>query len=326
MSNSTSLTRSRIPWIDNVRFFAIAVVVLYHCLGMLTTQELPASTNIRSFIVSFNMPLFFFISGYVGSRKLLSVSNFKDLWGITKHSFVRMILPVIIFTLMLLPIQKVSNPLIYYWFLHCLFRLYLIVALGSLFAQLVFKNRVVADVIIVVFSLLASWFVGNFTMEFVVYFLLGLYLGRVKFIDKLNVFHIILLIAVGLIIYSTTGGHNFYDDKSKWAIINIPHIWLLRQICGACLSLGVCGLFKLFVNKERWYTSLGTMTLGIYLIHDYLVEMLLHDFFHWKLQLTTVSEWSVIIALVLIVIAICCLLIRIIRMNRFTKLLFLGEK
>lgn len=316
--------KSRISWIDNVRFFAIVAVVIGHCLGMLTTNELPGTQFISSFIVAFNMPLFFFISGYVGGKKLLSVHSVGDWARTIKNSFLRMMVPVVTFTLMLVPFHNIGNPLIFYWFLHSLFRIYIIIATASLIAQAICKNDIIKYVIIIAISIIGSWMAGNFTMEFILYFLLGVFLSKTKVTSKITIS--VSLLLIGFILFPFISNHSFYSEKAQWAILNIPYQWFMRQVCGICLSLGICGLFAKYVNAKTCLTQLGTMTLGIYLIHDFFVEMILRDKFNWKMNLTNIWGWFILIALVVVIITFCYICISILRKNKYSKAIFLGEK
>jgi len=50
----------RYTWIDNLKGFAIIMMILSHCI--------PGESVIKTWISSFNMPLFFIIGGYLRGK------------------------------------------------------------------------------------------------------------------------------------------------------------------------------------------------------------------------------------------------------------------
>ena len=61
--NKTSVrVQQRLAWVDSMRGLAILLVVLGHSIGTLTDP-------MNRFILSFHMPVFFFVSGLVGRCK-----------------------------------------------------------------------------------------------------------------------------------------------------------------------------------------------------------------------------------------------------------------
>lgn len=72
----------RQPWLDNIKFFAIFCVVLGHTLGFLTRHEIAGYEWIQGVIVSFNMPLFFMLSGFSSGKRILGVNTFQQLYSL----------------------------------------------------------------------------------------------------------------------------------------------------------------------------------------------------------------------------------------------------
>lgn len=75
---------NRIAWIDNARLFAILCVMFGHCCfcidpNALNGYEVWGYQWQRDFIVSFNMPLFVFLSGFCAYKGINRVVSFKDL-------------------------------------------------------------------------------------------------------------------------------------------------------------------------------------------------------------------------------------------------------
>lgn len=80
---NNQVASSRITYIDNMRGIAILLVMLGHSIG--TTGE-----PLNQFILSFHMPLFFFISGLCASKKEMSFFTMLKKFAFT------MIVPIII--------------------------------------------------------------------------------------------------------------------------------------------------------------------------------------------------------------------------------------
>ena len=89
---------SRIAWIDNIRLFAILCVIFGHCwyLGdpnALGGYEVAGYHFQKLFIVSFNMPLFVFLSGYCAYNGITSIKSFDSLVSYWKKIAMRIAIP-----------------------------------------------------------------------------------------------------------------------------------------------------------------------------------------------------------------------------------------
>ena len=87
----------RIEWIDALRGFAIVLVVFSHVehfgYGYLADESL-----IRNIIITFYMPLFFFISGFMAYRPDVSWSK-NRLWALSLEKMRKIIIPTLVFGL-----------------------------------------------------------------------------------------------------------------------------------------------------------------------------------------------------------------------------------
>lgn len=325
----TQLTKSktRLYWIDNLRFFAVACVVLFHVMNYWTDFSLPLSRKLNTLIIGFNIPVFFVLSGYVVSRKFLSVGSLGEVWRISYSAFVRMLLPAFFFTLLLVPTMGgISSPLGYFWFLHSLFRLYVVVACVSYLLNLLpIKNELLRILLLILISSCFSFVLGNYSVEFILYFIGGMLLNRYDVINRINSRSFAVLFVVSLTIFAYSKDYSFYVIKAKDLILHNQLPWIARQICGLGFSTCLCWCFSKALDKQSWMTPLGTMTLGIYLIHDYLVEFVGHGLLDIKLPLDVIWGWIVLLAVVSLLVFICVLLIIIIRLNKYTRLVILGE-
>lgn len=76
MSNNSNIQENRIGYIDRMRGIAILLVIFEHCIGIL-------DNHLAKLILSFHMPLFFFISGMV----------FRPLGGIIRKKAKTILIP-----------------------------------------------------------------------------------------------------------------------------------------------------------------------------------------------------------------------------------------
>ncbi|MGH9916848.1 MAG: acyltransferase family protein, partial [Pyrinomonadaceae bacterium] len=77
----------RVYWIEALKFAGIVLVVLGHTSGL--------NVNVRSYIYSFHMPLFFFISGFLLKRSNLEKRFVENV----KKYFSTLIIPYLVFGL-----------------------------------------------------------------------------------------------------------------------------------------------------------------------------------------------------------------------------------
>lgn len=107
--------RNRTRWIDATRGIAILITILGHCIGVLESSE-------NRFILSFHMPLFFFLSGFCAKAKGGVALYFK-------HKAKSILCPQITFCILQCALDLMYNPLqklkivdnIFSWFLAVLF-------------------------------------------------------------------------------------------------------------------------------------------------------------------------------------------------------------
>lgn len=122
--------KARIAYIDNLKGFAILLVVIGHIIQFLYCPDKFDSNIIFRFIYSFHMPLFFMLSGMVTSMRLGNVGELRQ----KIHSrFLQLIVPFVfwggILSLFIIK-QDFFNifiePDTSLWFLLVLFEIYVI--------------------------------------------------------------------------------------------------------------------------------------------------------------------------------------------------------
>lgn len=122
--------KQRVAYIDALRGFTMFLVVFWHVMALsfgVSSEE----SIVGNFFLSFRMPMFFFISGFLGYKiaEGLDFGTYKSL--IKKKSFVQLVPTFILFSLWC--IVNNSSPLVFfekgltgYWFTLVLFEMFVI--------------------------------------------------------------------------------------------------------------------------------------------------------------------------------------------------------
>lgn len=312
MEKKTEIPKNRLPWIDNLRMFAIVSVVLFHVMNYWFDLSIPMSKGLNTLIIGFNMPVFFVVSGYVAANKFFSINSYKDLWRLGCNAFVRMLLPTIFFTLLLLPLGITSGLMNHYWFMHSLFRLYAILAIASYIVYLLpIRSMAVKVILLSLLSFALSFLLGNYTVEFVLYFISGMLMRHYKLMDRISIGGGIGVLVITLFLFHFTKEYNsFYQIKAKDLLLHDQLPWLSRQCCGMGFSITLFYVFYNWINKENVLTQIGAMTLGIYLIHAYLIESFIPHFADVHYHSDHWWGWLLLWAITIGLITLCYLLIR----------------
>lgn len=102
MNNLSSLSvtevtkpRKRIEYIDALRGFTMFLVVFQHVFTFSCPKVI--ESTFLNILQTFRMPLFFFISGYVG-MKLVDYFNGKNYFSLIKKKFIVQLIPTVIFS------------------------------------------------------------------------------------------------------------------------------------------------------------------------------------------------------------------------------------
>lgn len=161
----------RIQWIDFCRSLAIFAVVAGHItMGLRNSTTISTGYGfdlIQSYIYSFHIPLFFFISGFLYKR-------FSD-WVFFKKNILKKLtalgIPYIVFSIVMFALTNFSGgqarnvihfdqflsiwkePIEYLWFLYVLFFIFIYIGL----VQLITKNDLYSGITITLLAIIASF-------------------------------------------------------------------------------------------------------------------------------------------------------------------------
>ena len=257
--------KERILYLDNLKGFAILLVVMGHCL-----QGSGGSNEILfNFIYAFHMPLFMAISGYFGYK--LGV-NFLIA---TKKRFVRLLIPyffmggALLFIHKSSPITLITDPDSYLWFLWDLFFISLMV--NAVLASCDDKRKAFEALFLIAIFLLglAKLLPSNVCniksmcwmyQFYVVGALIKEYGERIKSAKFAGVVFLILFIVTFIVIQLSQR-----DGVLRFALA------MLAAYTGIMFCFYV---FKAFGEFKSPLVYLGQMTLGIYAVHQEVIKLL----------------------------------------------------
>ncbi len=276
-------TKERINKFDNLRGFAIFLIVLGHLPGLLS----PAFDH--RFIYIIHLPIFFFVSGYfskIGPDEPLK-------------AFKRLMIPYILFCLIwkLYYIYLVGGsggrlfiePEGALWFLIALFSMKMILPIISRFRYPIFYS-ILGALLIGCFNIPGNLLGITRTFIFLPIFLIGFYYNDYKsqlsdynekfvnFLSQNNVKYISMIIIVIMCIIVAL------NVPSR--IIFLQHPYGNQFLYKMCLKfiviiLGILftiTLNSLMTNKSCFLTKIGKNSMAVYILHPYLTKYILKPF------------------------------------------------
>ena len=343
--NNTAKT-GRIAYIDALRGFTMFLVVFGHV--MLESFDLQAyDTVLGTTFLAFRMPMFFFISGYIGFKALekWDLSFFSKMTR--KKMLVQTVPALFFFSLYMImhgisPLWCLKNGWGGYWFTFVLLEMFLIYYTASLLGKYL-KFKYSLEIIGVIVSLIgialapslevnnAPWckiLCLNNLSKYFQFFFLGLMCRKYndrffKFIGNDIVrFIIIVGFIAGMIIYFNEAFETHFALAHK-----LTKNLFVRY-------LGVFLVFIFFYSKRdywkqenavtRSFTFIGRRTLDIYLIHHFLFPdiTVLHDWLAPNQMIVMQFALSTIVAL--LIIGVCLIISEIIRTSNTLAHFILG--
>lgn len=154
----------RLKYVDALRGFTMFLVVFWHVLAL----SFDCGDSLLGDIFGrFRMPIFFFISGFIGYRSLEKFDKSYFLQSLSHKAFVQLVPTLIIYSFFLLvngttPIVIFQEGLNGYWFTLVLFEFFLFFYLTSYILQFIRSSKLQDVVLILVIPVfwLVSMFLG----------------------------------------------------------------------------------------------------------------------------------------------------------------------
>lgn len=334
--------KTRILYLDLLKFFAISSVLLGHSVEQTTGNDF-WDNPIWEFIYTYHMPLFMMLCGYFFNSSLKL--SFADMIG---KKFVQLMIPSIsAWVLMFLFVTLTKyNPypeivdlswmgfMNALWFLKSVFFCYLI---GWVFIK-VFKNvwlSAILSSVIALFSPFCNIDSINFMLPM---FWMGYFLHQYQiWIDKhrkaLFISSLVAFIAMlpfwsgRLTVYMVP--IQFFDWATFAFDWNNLGITIYRTAIGMAGSMFFFMLAPWVYNRiSDWritpfFNQLGKCTLGLYWTQTFLLECTWHSI---GLYVNTPATFIVGPIIAIMEMVICYQAILLIRKSKYTRLLFLGER
>ncbi len=331
----------RINYIDALRGLTMFLVVLQHVelfgLGILSSESV-----IGNIFISFRMPIFFFVSGYIAYKAAAewNTKTFRSL--LCKKARIQLIPTIFFFLLYNISISR--NPITSfldngwggYWFTIVLLEMFVVFYSLSYFGRkYLIPGLAFLSFMGMIASVLlrpdATWWtlmcMGNLCKYFQ-FFSLGIiakkyhgtFLSLVKNeIVKASALLVFIISAFILI---------------KTDLANEPYIvqWLIRN--NIMRYAGLFVVFAFFASKEEFFkrdtrvgkcmTFIGRRTLDIYMLHYFLIAPF--PLFCLLAQQNTIMELSVSAVLTIIILSVTLLMSEVIRSSNLLAHYLFGVK
>ena len=330
-------TSKRIEYIDALRGFTMITVVLWHVVYFGYNKYL---LGFSTAIMTFRMPLFFFISGFIFYKES-RVWCLSEWLNIFKSKFKVQIIPTVITLAIFIPFLQLDIIEVIqsgthggYWFTITLFGYFIIYGLIMLFSRRLSKGKIsiLAFIIAILLDILtrkSPYPIAHFIMfQYFVYFVFGTIARQYfpifqKFITNQYISSPLIFIwIVSLVLFHTITELEFCRNFITY------FLWGFMGI------IIVFHFFEKYQDSFKKETKLGMLlqyigrrTLDIYLLHYFFIPRnlsIIGDFFEKNPNPTIEIFLSFLIAM--LVIGLCLLTSNIIRISPFLAHWMFGVK
>lgn len=335
------MVKERILWLDNLKLFAIYLVVLGHCL---LAFDYPVYQNkyqncLCEFIYSFHMPLFMLISGYFSNGLLLKRINIKK-------RFVQLILPCLSFTIICYSMGIYNQN---FWYLKSLFLCYLIYSLMCFIPVNWLIRHMIVAIGLLIFSPLLPMIknIDVCKVDFMLpFFSIGLLIAQYKLfvLSHLRFITIFTFICFVSLLQIWDWHHIWYFSRPAW----IDYRQLIRNYALHCDSLTIYSYFlRLFVGlfgsifllslfgwlESNWslfkkichtFGVYGAYSLHIYLLQSILFS-LLEEYIHLKISHICLYTYLIAPLMAIIITAFCVVIAFCIKKNPLVDFILFGN-
>ena len=338
--------KQRIEYIDAMRGFTMILVVFSHVCSMCFGDR---SMGYNDVFFLFRLPCFFFISGWLfgisqrdGSfvTSDMSQKNRPSVISVAKHKFMVQIVPTVIFLLLLAPpplfFSKLGATKGGYWFTFVLFEFFMISMLSERFCK---KWGLWLAIVLSVSSYFYDAYYNRYfshfgwitdivgflsckTWRFCLFFYLGILVKR-HFNEFLQItnknYVIILVISCFALMAYLPHSENVTISYLIFAIGGISGIIMIFTLFRFLYTSSILHLLSsIFHLPSAILQYIGTRTLDIYLLHYFILPRFLLPYGE---QLRSYDcpplEFLVVLALALVIVAVCLLISYVIRLSPF---------
>jgi fucose 4-O-acetylase-like acetyltransferase len=348
MENNTAAKGAlRINYIDAMRGLTMILVVLSHVFLSMSPNNWDGSP-VASILMSFRMPLFFFVSGFFAYKSFERWTNAVVADIMVRKLRAQLLCPTIFFMLYqmekhLPELDMLGHGYSYFWFTIALLQMFIVYVALNLVSRLVRRN--IVDFCLVVLSLgllplgfyifkegigvVLSW---HQVIIYFQYFAAGILVRRHwdKFerILSSNAFcTVVITLFVAGCFYFYSGNYHKPDDI--WTGITQG---VLHRYCGLFTVLAFFHSRREYFNTNarpaRFLRFTGKRTLDIYMMHMFFMPKLWQTgWFAWLLPANMVVPKLVIsLSLALAIVVLCLLCSNILRTSHFLEVWLFGVR
>ena len=342
----------RILYWDVIKCFAIFMVVWGHSIEFLQSDTTKGwSDPVAAIIMSFHMPLFMTVSGYF-ARSVFTTS----LWDMLVKKARQLLLPsvsiyfLIGIALIFLRHQEFGPAFqsllgyccVSFWFLKALFIYYVLTCAVVLLWHK--SSLLCVSVILLGGALLpGTWLDYVHCMSMLPYFLIGIMLYKFEatfFSHKKEILITSCMIYLILTYYHPTQEYDMYTHLFAWDL-DILKLYVLRTTIGVSASFALIIVIRelcLWLGDNtsiKFLAYIGTFTLGIYVIHTEINQFCHQYMLSYISALNPYSgspyemlffDYAICLPASVLIVALCIFAMKIVRLNKYTKLILLGEK
>ncbi|MCD8304386.1 MAG: acyltransferase [Prevotellaceae bacterium] len=294
---ATQSKGQRIEYIDCMRGFTMILVVYHHVVYYFLSNGAEEVTNFDSIIMSFRMPLFFFISGLMACRLHVDSGWLREK---CRRRLLEQFMPtVVVGVLYVLFIHHDLRNLLFdsaregYWFTITLFEVFVCYAVVSYVLDRLKLNTLAKDLFFVgIMFLMCLCFVLSLTSRPFATSAFSQIFGLYQFVKFLPLFLLGVLAKMYFPRFSAIAGNNIV---ASLALLLFVVLCVLRQVrpdmpfVGATQSLqailGIVMVYKVFYSYRDFFSAntkvgrclshVGKHTLPIYLLHFFFVSGLM---------------------------------------------------
>lgn len=342
------MAEKRIEYIDFIKGFCIFLVVWAHCIQNMGTKDGAFFEDpVHILIVSFHMPIFMMLSGFFFIKSIRHKSFSQQILVRSRQLLLPCFAWALISVILFYPFQ--SNPTNWigaikqvfhntgsFWFLRSVFVCFMV----TLISFRLFRKDYVACIVSIIFILLLPdnfrlaldkfmfpfFWMGYFLNKHINY----LTLHRKKVIIGSLLLFVFMLFFWEKKYYIYITGMSFYEVQAGGKLLFfdfLPRLYviLFRYLIGMMGSILMFFLLQ-SIYRPKIFTQIenaGRKTLGIYVIHLFLMGFLITRFTLNHLGIVYDLIITPVTAMLLIVL--CLGIIQIIQRNRFTNTLLLGS-
>ena len=341
-----SQNAGRINYIDGLRGFTMILVVLSHVFLSMSPNNWDGHP-LASILMSFRMPLFFFVSGYFAYKSFDRWTG-KVVGDIVVRKIRAQVLCTTIFFMLYqmvkqLPVLDMVNGFGVFWFTIALFQMFLLYIGLNLLSRLI--NRNIVDISLIALSIVSLFFglyifkdgIGVMLSwhQIIIYFQFfatGILVRRhwdkvERLLDNDTFRTIVILLFVGGCFYFYSGNYHMPKTLDEYLTQGVLHRYT-----------GMLTVLIFFHSRREFFSAdapvarflrfTGKRTLDIYMMHMFFMPQLWQTGWFVKLwpAYMAVPKLAVALLIALAIVALCLLCSNILRLSHFLEVWLFGVK